>query len=185
MKKSICFAWYANNKFIGWWGGTFGTVSKSPKLYTNTEEQLKVIQSNLTHKLSKINTSSFDIEKTKVKGLGALGLASFDGEELLRGKEVELKIVECPEYDGKDPDWDEEAYDKLKDEYDEAFQEASKHLGDFPSLTRTKFVTEYYKEHPRPECKNWIYADYNKVKEWAKNEPIEFIGVIKPNYANS
>ena len=33
---------------------------------------------------------------------------------------------------------------------------------------------------PRPKCDNWIYADYSKVKEWAKNEPTEFIGTITP-----
>ena len=29
-RKSICFAYFADGKFIGWYGGTFGPVSKIP-----------------------------------------------------------------------------------------------------------------------------------------------------------
>lgn len=45
---------------------------------------------------------------------------------------------------------------------------------------RIKAVNKYREEHPAPKCDNWIYADYAKVKEWAKNEPTEFIEIIKP-----
>lgn len=92
--RNITFAYFVDNKFIGWWGGTFGNISKCPKLYSNTPNQIEVIKNSFTHKLTKIENSSFDVEKEKVKGLAALSLATFDGEEKLRGKDVSLRIVE-------------------------------------------------------------------------------------------
>ena len=180
MELTVCFAYYADGKFIGWYGGTFGGLSNCPKLYTFTDSQCATIKGNLTHKLNKVNSSSFNEEKEEKKGLAALSLAVFDGEELLRGKEVELRVVECPEYDGENPNFDELAYTKALD----ARKELMKSEGIFdipaPSMDRFNAIKEFDKRHPKPKCDNWIYADYNKVKEWAKNEPTEFLHIIKP-----
>ena len=67
MKKSVCFAYYADGKWIGWHGGTFGGVSNSPKVYSSFEGMRETIQKNLTHKINRINSTSFKEEKEKVK----------------------------------------------------------------------------------------------------------------------
>ena len=157
-KKSICFAYFADGKFIGWYGGTFGPVSKVPKIYDDSFKQLEIIKGNLTHKLSKINSSTFDNEKLKVKGLAALGLATYSGEELLRGKDVELRLVECPEYDGPNPNFDKVAYDAAIKTHYEKFDKESAHLPKGFCVERTEFVIKFNKNNPKPECNNWIYA---------------------------
>ena len=179
MNKSICFAYYADGKWIGWYGGTFGGVSKSPKVYSDLEKMRPVIQKNLTTKLQKINETTFEKAKEGVTGLAALGLLVFDSEELLRGKDVELRVVECPEYDGPNPNFDAAAYDAAMDEDRKRFE--SSEVSKMPiGIERLNAVKKYREEHPAPKCDNWIYADYAKVKEWAKNEPTEFIEIIKP-----
>jgi len=182
MKKSICFAYFADGKFIGWYGGTFGGVSKCPKIYPNTEHQKKVVAENLSYKIKKINSSSFDEAKEKPEntGLAALGLLTFASEEKLRGKEIELRVVESPEYDGIDVNFDKEAYEKLKNEHHQKMKDAGIFDIPAPSYERSKAIDDFEKVNPRPKCNNWIYADYDKVEEWAKNEPTEFIDVIKP-----
>jgi len=179
MKKNICFAYYADGKWIGWYGDSSGQVTSCPKLYTNSEEQLEIIKSNLTNKLHKINTSSFDEENKRVTGLAAFSLLSFSSERLLRGKDIELRIIECPEYDGVNPDFDEEEYKTLLGVQNDLMIKEGIFNIPAPSIERTKALEEFYKREGRVECNNWIYADYNKVREWAKIEPTEFIGVIK------
>ena len=58
MHKSVCFAYYADGKWIGWYGGTFGSVSDSPKVYGSYEGMYDTIQKNLTSKIRKINSTS-------------------------------------------------------------------------------------------------------------------------------
>jgi len=183
--KSVCFAYFADGKFIGWYGGTFGPVSDSPKVYSSLESMRATITKNLSHKLKKINETSFDEAKGTATGLAAFGLLEFSGEDELRGKDVELRVVECPEYDGPNPDFDEEEFDKLSKAHTVLVLEHLKSLGistDGHSPERTKAVIDFTKLNPSPKSNNWIYCDYNKVIEWAKNEPTEFIDVIKPLY---
>jgi len=182
MKKSVCFAYYANGEWIGWYGGTFGSVSNSPKVYSSYEGMKDTIQKNLSSKLQKINSTSFDEEKTKVEGLAALSLFGFDSEEILRGKDIELRVVECPEYEGENPNFDSEKYKKESEEHADLWKQRVKELGlpDGFSLELVEAHEEFLKEHPRPRANDWISCDYSKVIEWAKNEPTEFIAVIKP-----
>jgi len=154
-RKSICFAYFGDGKFLGWYADSFGSIRESsPKIYGNSKEQIETITKNFNYKLSKI-----DGEYTLSKRHPAFGLIdnSLEGDSkiLYPCKRVELKIVECPIYDGPNPDFDKEAYKKAVDEWR---------------------PTDH--SSPRPRCNNWIYADYDKVKEWAKNEPTEFIGEI-------
>lgn len=162
MDKSYCFAYYGDGKFLGWYADSFGSArANSPKLYSDLEKMLPTLTTNLTSKLTKINSSSFEEAKQKVTGLiGALGLAIFDSEDLLRGKDVELRAVECPYYDGPNLNYDEARA--------AAFEIAQLEL---PKEQRK-----------RVEEGNdwWVYADYNKVRVWATNEPTEFVAVIKP-----
>lgn len=48
-----------------------------------------------------------------------------------------------------------------------------------PSFERVETTRNFEAETPRPKSDNWIYADFSKVKEWAENEPTEFIEIIK------
>ena len=43
---------------------------------------------------------------------------------------------------------------------------------------RSEAVQEVYKEKPYPKAEHWIYADYNRVAAWAKNEPKDFIKIL-------
>jgi len=181
MKKSICFAYYANGEFLGWYGDTFGSITETPKIYSSFEKMKDTITKNLSHKMKKINESSFEEAKNKADNIvSAIGLAVFQNEEDLRGKNVELRVIECPEYDGPNPNFDKLAYEKKVEDY----QEKMKKEGIFdipaPSQERLKAIDTFEALNPRPKCDNWIYADYSKVREWAKNEPTEFIAVIKP-----
>ena len=133
---------------------------------------------------SKVEIRMIDAKGT-VTGIAAFGLLAFSGEDELRGKDVELRVVECPEYDGPNPDFDEEDYKKRSNEHTALVLEHLKSLGvtgDGPSPERTRAVIEFTKLNPSPKCNNWTYCDYNKVIEWAKNVPTKFIDVIKPVY---
>jgi hypothetical protein len=177
-RKTICFAYFADDKFIGWYSDTFGSITPmSPKLYPDSQEMIDRIFSNFASKMKKINETSFDEAKEKVKGLQALSLAVFSGEELLKGSNATLRVVECPIYDGPNPDFDKEAYDALLDERKAKMQEAGIFDIPAPSSARSKAIDEFNEKNPRPACDNWIYADYSKVKEWASQEPTEFLNL--------
>lgn len=183
-KHSYAFAYFADGQFIGWYADSFGSVRKAPKLYTDLERMIPVLTSNLTHKMSKINSTSFDEEKDKVVGLQALSLATFDSEEQLRGRQIELRAVICPVYDGPNPDFNEESYQDAVHVRSEKLKRFLTENGVDPqsgaSSERTKLVDLFNHENPNIQCDNWIYADFSKVKEWALNEPTEFVAVLKP-----
>lgn len=184
MNKSYCFAYYANGEWVGWYGGTFAALSKSPKLYSNLDGVRPVIIENFSNKMKKINETSYDEEKTKVSGYAALSLLTFSGEDVLRGKDVELRVVECPEYDGPNLDFDKDAFLKSTNERRDMFNEFLIANGISPdsgySQKRVELYDEFEKINGKIPCNNWIYADYSKVKVWAENEPTQFIETIKP-----
>lgn len=178
MEKSICFAYYADGKFVGWYADSFGSCRNYPKLYSNTEKQIHVVYSNFMRKMAAINTSTFAVEKTKVDGLAAVGLAIYDSEELLRGKKVELRVVECPEYNGPNPDFNEEEYKQLRRIHLQEMKDAGIFNIPAPSVERSKAIDEFEILHPMPKANNWIYPDPEKVKSWAANEPKEFVKIL-------
>jgi hypothetical protein len=204
MNKSICFAYYADGSFIGWYADSFGSVRPTPKIYSDSIKQIEIISSNFRNKIKRISEESVSdvmdkfraeegsllaLEETdeiirKKNALGISTLAKYaihDSEDLLRGKNIELRIVECPEYDGINPDFDKEAYDKLAAEYRKRMEEAGIFDIPAPSIERLDAIKKFESENPRPIRNSWIYADFNKVKAWAANEPTEFIGTIKAN----
>jgi hypothetical protein len=154
-EKCICFAYFGDGKFLGWYADSFGSIRKdSPKIYGDSKEQIETIIKNFNYKLSKIK------EQSKIDLHNSLGSAllnnslNSDSNELFKYKEIELRIVECPIYDGPNPDFDREAHKKW-------LYESDRQNGD--------------KYH----IPSWIYANYTKVKEWALNEPTEFLSIIK------
>lgn len=106
-KKAVAFAYFSGKYFIGWYADTFGSVRDWPKIYRNSDSQLEVIERNFNNKLDKIETSSFDEAKKTTFGLAAIGLAIYDSENKLRGKDIELRVVEVPFYD---PEKDDKAW---------------------------------------------------------------------------
>ena len=55
-KKAICFAYFCDGKFIGWYSDTFGTVTENrPKIYRYSSEMLETIKNNLNYSLSVYN----------------------------------------------------------------------------------------------------------------------------------
>jgi hypothetical protein len=182
MNKTICFAYFSDNKFLGWYGDSFGSISKTPKLYSDFNKIKDIISKSFFQKIKKIKESSFDQEKNSVTNIvSALGLAIFSHEEMLRGKEVELRVVECPIYDGPNPDFNEEEYVKESAAYKQKMKDAGIFDIPAPSLERLDAIRNFEAKNPRPKLNDWIYADMKKVKEWAQNEPTEFIEIIKPD----
>lgn len=187
MKKSICFAYFGDGKFLGWYADSFGSIRRnSPKVYSYSESQIEVIRKNFKYKLEKIKK---DLPTTggliaRVNPLaGALineGTKS-DKEILSQYKEIELKVIECPEYNGPNPDFDEEGYKTLLQvEKDLMVKEGIYDMS--PGLERIKAIDDFHKKEGDvgKQCNNWIHADYTKVKAWAENEPTEFLETIKP-----
>jgi hypothetical protein len=115
--NSVAFAYFSNDEFLGWYGGTFGGCSTTPKLYNDSEHQCDVIRKNFQNKLKSVNESSLNEELPKAGNLlQTIGLLKFSSEDELRGKDVELRTVETPFYDGKGPDgWVFADYSKVRE----------------------------------------------------------------------
>lgn len=157
----ICFAYFADGEFIGWYGGTFGPVSKSPKVYTYSKEQIEVVSKNFRHKISEINRTTLKEAHKTADSLGeTIGLLKFTSEDKLRGKKIELRVVICPYYDGPNPLYNTDAFKKFNAEAHAKGQKI--------------------KDKDMPfDCQCWIYADYDKIQEWANDEPTEFLQTIE------
>lgn len=174
MEKTVCLAYFVDGRFVGWYSDTFGSVTpQSPKLYSYSERQVEIIFNNFTRKMNKIKETSFAEQSEKVEGLQALSLLVFEGEEVFRGKNVELRMVECPIYDGPNPDFNEEEHARLVKEREDKMRADGVFDIPAPSAERSMAVAKY----PRIQSNRWIYADYSKVKEWASQEPNEFLNI--------
>ena len=118
-RKSVCYAYYGDGKFLGWYADSFGSVRpNSPKVYGDTEKQREVITKNFRNKLSKLNEKSeLDLRNPLGSTLLNNGLNK-DKDELSKFLNVELRVVECPEYDGpgdKRGEWIYADYAKVKE----------------------------------------------------------------------
>lgn len=159
-RKTVCFAYFGDGKFLGWYADTCGSVRKnSPKLYGYTEDQVETIKNNFRNNLSDLNEKS-DLGNF-VHGLSLMDKSlNEDKEELSKYSSVELRVVECPYYDGPNPNYDDAKYVAWVE------NERSEKGNDF------KFA-----DCPT-ELNHWLYCDYAKVKEWASVEPTEFLETI-------
>jgi hypothetical protein len=180
-RKTICFAYFGDDKFLGWYADSFGSIRKdSPKIYGDSKEQIAIITGNFRYKIEKmLKNNDIKLGDNDVASNLLNSSLNKDGSKLSSYSNIELRIVECPIYDGPNPDFNKEEYKKLSDEYQEKLEELTKHLFPGPSSERSAFVAGYKINNPSPRCNNWIYADYNEVNKWALEEPTEFIGVIK------
>lgn len=177
-RQTVCFAYYGDGKFIGWYADSFGSIrDNSPKLYGYSESQVNIIATNLKYKLSKLKQESdFAKSDSRLKILD--NSLDEDKRNLSQYKVVELRIVECPIYDGPNPDFDAEAYQLLVDARHEAMTKAGIFDIPAPSIARIEAIKEFDKTYNMPERNSWIYADYKAVQEWALTEPKEFLGTL-------
>jgi hypothetical protein len=163
-EKSVCFAYFGDNKFVGWYSDTFGTVTKnSPKVYQYSEKQVEIVAKNFRYNMSKLAEKSELAVRT-----GQVGLSPLDNginstrKGLGQYENVELRVVDCPYYEGENPNYDKEKAKRYKEEQE------------------LKLGKLWHKEVPFEEegNKSWVYCDYAKVKDWALNEPTEFSQVL-------
>ena len=173
---TICFAYFANGNFLGWYADSFGSISEtSPKLYGNDEKTIQIVSDNFRSKIAKIRETKFSDAKESATTFGEkLSLLIYSGSERIDVENVELRVVACPEYDGKNPNFDKQAYELLLEQRKQKMTQEGIYDIPAPSLERTNAVIAFNELNPMPKCDNWIYADYEKVKEWAANEPTEF-----------
>lgn len=116
-RKRVCFAYYSGNKFLGWYSDSFGTVTKnSPKIYGYSKEQIAVIRKNLS---SKLKDKSFSEVLSKINPIaGKLVENSKERDKnILSNKDIYLRIIECPYYDGPNPEFNREDYKKDPENY--------------------------------------------------------------------
>jgi hypothetical protein len=152
MRKTVCFAYFGDGNFLGWYSDSFGTLTKhSPKLYGYSQEQVEVVAGNFRYKLQKLK-EDWNLRRLN-PGLAILDASiASDAKTLADFKEVKLCVVECPVFDGPNENFDEECHKNWR-VYD-----------------RKPFY--------EPENRDWIYADYQLVKGWAMSAPTEFLEVI-------
>ena len=183
-RECVCFAYFVDDLFIGWYSDSFGTIGKQPKIYGNSKEQLSTVKTNFDYKMQRINETSFSSELAKIPNDGkehveVLRLIIFQDEKALKGRNVELRMVVCPVYDGPNLDFDREAWKKVIE-----YQiELKRSLGiyDIPAGTmkRMQALQSFEKENPEPKYNGWIYADSALSASWAAIEPTKFVKVFK------
>ena len=158
--KTIGFAYFGDGVFIGWYSDSFGTItSNRPKLYNYSTNQIATVKGNFIYGLSQIKKNDDSSEKKEADNV-VDAILHINRKDLSQYKNVELRIVECPYYDGVNPNYDEEKYKEWKEDY------KAKNNGNIR-----------YSDCPK-ELESWIYADKTKVREWAEKEPTEFIEVV-------
>lgn len=179
-QQSVCFAYFGDGKFLGWYADSFGSIRpSSPKVYSSLDGMRETITKNFRYKISKVKSGE-DVSLNIPNAAGAYlinGGLKEDAKQLGSFNEIVLKVVACPFYDGPNPDYNEAEYDALCAARGVIFNAEGIDL--VPAgHERTNLVNEFNTRYPRPKANNWIYADYSKVKEWALNEPTEFLTVI-------
>jgi hypothetical protein len=186
--NSVAFAYFKEGKFLGWYADTFGSLRDCPKLYSNTDSQSAVIEKNFQRKLRKVNETSFDEAKTKTRGvLDAFDLFTYDSEDKLRGSDVELRQVQTPFYDGENPNFSRKVEKKFRKKHYDLYHtwckefglDPGKEKGDNFGIGLVENFKTFEKTYPRKHGKNWLYADYKEVREWAELEPTEFLKTFK------
>lgn len=109
-RDCIAFAYFADGKFIGWYADSFGSIRKAPKIYDNSSRQIEIITTNFTAKVRKakgLQEHDFLSQAVEfVRPLNPVGAMIMEEKksELSEYKDIELRIVECPIYDGPNPD---------------------------------------------------------------------------------
>lgn len=101
-EKVYGYAYYADEEFLGWYGDSWGTVSKFPKLYSDLNTSSERVTRTVKRKLEKVNETTFDeAVKSANDTASQLRLLYFSSEDTLRGKNVQVRVVEFE----RDTEW--------------------------------------------------------------------------------
>lgn len=180
--KTICFAYFGDGQFLGWYADTFGSIRpESPKLYGDSLEMVEQITASFRRRVAEMKAPKEEGQEEGPKHMVAALIANStdnDKDELRKYQSVELRIVECPYYDGPNPDFDKAAHELALEEYRKGMEKAGIFEIPGPSIERSAAVNEYHRKYPRPKADNWIYCDYTLVKAWAATPPTEFLAII-------
>lgn len=179
MKKCVCLAYYGDNRFLGWYGDSFGTITKCPKIYSFTLRQLTVIHNNFKYKLSKIyQPANIGTKINPDAGIILDKSLDKDSNILKDFKEISLRIIECPFYDGTNPNFNTAKYNEELSLRKDTISKLG--INNLIGNERIIAIETFNKLYPTIKCDNYIYADYKQVNDWAQNEPIieNYLGVI-------
>jgi len=189
MEKTICFAYYGDGEFIGWRTDTSGGIGKIPKLYSGSFETKENIFESFLKKMKIINEISYEKALDEINKLQAIGksneqviikslrLLAYTGHETLsKYKKVELRLIECPIYDGPNEDFDRDLYENFINAHRKIYDEflSKKGLKD-DVHSKNRFRETYGRFRP----KWWIYADFNKLEKWASKAPENYLQTVK------
>ena len=193
MGKSICFAYFGDGKFLGWYADSFGGIREnSPKVYGDSKSQLETITSNFRCKVEQARKYEKLAMETVIGNYNAVGGALLsvalrdDETKIVECEHLELRIVECPFYDGPNPFFSRKVDKKSRKNHTKLYHKWCKEFGLDAGIKPNTILgiglidnyKKFEKAHPRGDGKWWVYVDYKKVKEWASNEPTEFLGTI-------
>lgn len=190
-RNCICFAYYGNGVFLGWYSDSFGTITANkPKVYGYSKEQIKTIKTNFSAKVRRSRDGSDDfcsaigrvIAPLNEKAGSLLTIHSLaEKTKIEEYTDIELRVVECPEYSGPNPDYDEKEYSTLLEEEKQKMINFGIPDGNPYKCEDKDLVERYYDIFGRVKYNNWLYPDYEIVKEWASQPPTEFLKTIKPD----
>lgn len=174
MNKTVCFAYYIDGNFIGWYGDSFGRISNIPKVFYDINKTREIILKNFSLRINRIK----DVINNN-DSVSQIMSPTVDEDKILSSGEVELRVVNCPVYEGPNESFDNEKYKQELFEYERKMKETIS-FSEEPSMERLNSIRRFKIENPPPILNNWIFADRNKLEEWAKIEPSEFLEKIKP-----
>lgn len=105
-RDCIAFAYYGDNKLIGFHSDTWGSITNYPKIYGNSERQIEVIATNFRHKMSTFNSDgAITIGKLSPPAGAVLTKAMNQDRNILSNyKDIELRVIPAP-YFGSDDDY--------------------------------------------------------------------------------
>lgn len=194
-RKTICFAYYGDGKFLGWYADTFGSIRTIPKTYGNSEHQVGVIERNFRNKMRRL-TGKGELDSVKVidshNGVaGGMLKSGLDADEKILNEYsiIELRIAKCPIYNGPNPDYSKTINDAFRENDTKLYHQWCKEMnlepgikpGDRIGIATLENYKRFKEVYPDARPKSWIYGDWEKIKEWASNEPEDVIKFVEVN----
>lgn len=101
MENKIVFALFGDGKFISWTYGMFTQLVDYPKVYTESNHQIEIVQKNFYSKIKRINKKSELHKNPGLEGMIIVDQSQNKESEILSGySNFELRMYYLP--DSKD-----------------------------------------------------------------------------------
>ena len=98
MEHKIVFALFGDGKFISWTYGMFMQLVNYPKVYTESQHQIEVVQKNFYSKIKRINKESKLGELEGLAGLTIVDYGENKESDILRNySNFELRMYYLPD----------------------------------------------------------------------------------------